>query len=391
MFAIPGKQVHFAIWHCDVLLDEPAREAARAWAGSGAEEPRFVPLPSPYTLPDYSDEWYNSENNEYGIYLPAPAPATSLRDRASRAATISGHPTGVKALDGILSGGYLPSDALVGIGGANGQGKTTTALELLENLTAADPEALGVYVVLDEPELPIRARRLQRHGLDREQARAALNTDAEAEIKPDLVIVPGEPDETFEDLLEQVRAEAAGRQVNMVIDSVQKLRTRASLGMGTRERVAAASQALRTAVLAGKGKLRILFTSEVARGSGDLKDSGALDYDADLILVASLNAGETAVSYRVAKNRYGTKVTLQVPVDLASQRLDPPPPPGDDVVWSRVRGALASATGDGWLSQRAVETAAGGNRGKVRACLKARTGLDVESGPAGYRLKCAQP
>lgn len=392
-YVAPGKKVAFAIWAPTPLLETETRTLAWELSGDVAE-PRFRAVTYPYDVPDVPADWGDADDVRDGIYL-APdvaAPSRSLRDRRTTDVTISGRPTGIAALDGILSGGYLPSDALVAIGGNYGQGKSTTLLEVLENLST-DPGTFNVYLVLDEPELPIRARRLQRRGLSREEARAALNTPTEEVIGDSIVVVTGLPGELFEDFLVQVLEEAAGRRVNLVIDSIQKLNTRAGVGKGAREKVGAASNALRAAVLAGCGKLRILFSSEVARGTGELKDSGSLDFDADLILLVGMNASEDALSFEVSKNRYGPKRTLTVGLDLAGQRLfDPadrtskprsqrkPPEP----VWPQVVKVL---TERGPLSGRGLEMWVKAKAARLRAELEARTAAgDVQYDGNVYRL-----
>lgn len=379
----PGRRVHFILWHPTPVYESDATSIV--WEMSGdASEPRFVQAANPFELPA-DIELPNGEWRAPMVYLPAETNTKTLRERRSSHARITGRPTGIKALDGILSGGYLPSNAVVAVGGDYGQGKTTCALEALENL-ATEPESFNVYLVIDEPEAPIRARRLQRRGYSREAARAALGSPAEDALEREsaLLVVPVAQDELFEDVLEQVKREAGSRQINVVVDSVQKLKTREGTGRGTLQRVTAASQAIRSAVNDGNGRLRIVFISEVTRGTGELKDAAALDFDADLTLIVSMNAAEDELAFQVRKNRFGPKTPFRVPLDREGQRLDPTP---HTELWHRARAFLAERPGDGCAAQTEIENALGGKRERVRQMLRVWVERKLlEKGKLGYRL-----
>ena len=385
VLVVPGEQVIFAVWSPERLDEAGTRELAWALSGDMAE-PRFQTLPYPFELPRLPESLGADDDDGVGIYLPA-APMKKLADRQTQAGAITGRPTGIAALDGILSGGYLPRDALVGIGGAFEQCKTTLTLEALENL-AAEPDSLNVLLALDEPETALRARRLQRRGLSREAARAALNTEAEHAMlaESDFSIVTAEPGELFEDFIALVLAEAGGRQVNLAIDSIQKLQTRTGAGKEPKARVSAASQAVRNAVTIGRGRLRILFTSEVVPRSGTLKDSSSLGFDADLIVLTTKNRTEDGLSLAVVKNRYGEKATLMVGLDRAGQRLYDvaagkaagKPATLRDKVW-RVLGDLGTAPGN------EIAKAVGGRKADVLAVLrKCREAGELAYGPEGF-------
>ncbi len=366
----------------EAILMAPSRPTnyeIAVWCNRVANGQRFAPASYPWSV------W-----PEDLIYLPAvrAAPIVTLRDRRSKASAISGYPTGLACLDAVLCGGYLPSDALVGVGGLEGAGKTLLQLAILEGL-AKEPRSVNVFYALDQPERHIRSRRLQRSGLSREEARAAVGTDAEDKLNAgvNLEIVPRVDGELFEDFLALVLAGAAdGQQVNLVVDSVQKLETREGVGRGDRERVGAASRALRAAV-SSQSKLRILFSSELALGSGNMKDSGSLKYDADLNMLVTRSENELRI--KIKKSRYGGEnEELKLAFD-ENQRLTDPGVDGLKVqVWNKIQAVLAET---GKASGAKIEDEVKGDTRVVRQVLKERVAVgdlvpEGKGRSAGYRL-----
>jgi hypothetical protein len=175
--------------------------------------------------------------------------------------------------------------------------------------------------------------------------------------------------------------EADGRPVLFVVDSIQKLVTRAGEGKGERERITASVDAIQASQ--ARYPSVVIMTAEIARGSGETKGSGSIDYGATLALRVRRTCDRVTVN--ITKNRHGGENPITLALDGAAQRLsDPAAADGARLeVWEQVRRALEE---HGPLSGKRLEPWVKSNA-KLRAVLKERvTAGDLAHDGTSYRL-----
>jgi hypothetical protein len=343
----PGKPTDAILWSAEPRTDAELR----AWSSSLPSPERIDVSVYPWTPPD-----------DALVYLPADARAvaTSFRDRRNVESTPSSAvllDTGIPALNKQFRVGALPMGARVVIGGLTGQGKTTLALHLAEAACARG--WFVVWLAYDESVDEIQARRLQRRGLP--LAELAKLDELDFFVWP-----PGEP---LEDLARAAHAEADGLPVLFVIDSIQKLETRAGDGKGERERITASVDTIQA--LQAKYPFVMVATAEIARGSGATKGSGSIDYGATLALRVRRNGDRLTVD--IPKNRHGCQEPFELALDRAAQRLlDPSAAVADEAklkVWEQVRRTLEER---GPLSRSGLEPWVVAMGDTLRAVLRER-------------------
>jgi hypothetical protein len=181
----------------------------------------------------------------------------------------------------------------------------------------------------------------------------------------DFFVVPaGTP---FEELARDAHAEASGRPVLLIVDSIQKLETRAGEGKGERERITAAVDAIQASQ--AKYPSIVVMTAEIARGSGATKGSGAIDYGATLALRVRRNGNLLAVD--VVKNRHGSEERFVLQVDFERQLLTAPVPPAQatPATVQRIKAELVAAAAARPRTRTALAKAVTGNTHVVRAAL----------------------
>ncbi len=366
----PGRSTIFALWFDEPQTMAGVRRFAREHLNpTGALEPRFLPAPDPCDLScvvvertetEYGPKERETELDTACVYLPAEETASTvltLADRKAKAAPALNGPalrTGLAALDAQFREGLdgLPLKARVVIAGPTENAKTTTALHFAE--TAREAGWFVVWIAIDEePEL-VEARLAQRRG---------------ARIEPESFHVVAPDGDPFELLAEMAHREAAGRPVMLVIDSVQKLLTRAGEGKGERERISAAVEVIQACQ--DRWPSIVVLTSEIARGSGETKGSGSIDYGATLSLRVKLTGDRLHVT--ITKNRYGTKQPITLGVDYAHQRLlesgTAKPDAEAGTLRARILAAVAELGDD--ASGRGVTDRVTGKAATIRAELRA--------------------
>lgn len=314
----PGRSTIFALWFDEPQMMAGVRRFAREHLNpTGALEPRFLPAPDPCDLScvviertktDYGATEQETELGTACVYLPAEETASNvvtLADRKAKAAPAGSGPvlrTRLAALDRQFREGVegLPLGALVVVGGQAGNCKTTLAVHLAEE--AREGGWFVVWLAIDEQVELVEQRLKQRRG-------AALN--------PEAFFVVGQDGDHYETLAEQAHREANGRPVLIVVDSLQRLLTRAGEGKGERERITAAVEAI--AKCQERFPSVVVATTEIARGSGEAKGSGSIDYLATLALRLARTGAKLNV--RVTKNRHGGEQPFALAVDFERQRL----------------------------------------------------------------------
>jgi len=346
VYAEGGEHVTFVVW-----WDAPRSSSdVKAWCDriSGdvddEKEPRF----------QAREQWRLPEES---VYLPgenARATALTLRERARANAlpTTVLLDTGIASLNAQLRGGGIPLGTRVLIAGRTGQCKTTLALHLAE--AASDQGWFVLWLAYDERAALITSRRLQRRGLSPEAAR--LLPQAELEKLEQLPFVVLDPDKPYEDLVREAFEEAGERPLLIVIDSIQKSETRAGRDKGERERLTAAVDTI--VEYQARYPAIVVATSELARGSEELKGSGALDYGGELTL--KVQRTEALLNVAIAKSRIGGEQPFKLALGAAAQRLS-------DADVAKAQQAVA-AVHDGVWEQ--VKAALGKHGPKSRSGLK---------------------
>jgi hypothetical protein len=293
-----GDRVHVALW----LGEERTPYAIDAWLQSiDREEPneRFQRL--------------DRTPRECWTKIEPVTRAASLRRPSF---TIQS--TGVAPLDALLATGGIPRGARVYVQAATGQGKSAFDLHVAEHFAASGLRVVWI-ATSDESIESINARRLQRVGYARDEAtRLALDGDATAlgKLNPSLEVLDGQAV-----YLEDVIASAPDL---LVLDPVQKVRTRAGEGCGELERIHAA------AGVAEQSGITLLAASSKVRGAGRRSKiesalGGAfIENGATLLLDLTLDGDRLRGS--VLKSRYGgAGESFELVLDAERQRLATPP------------------------------------------------------------------
>lgn len=245
-------------------------------------------------------------------------------------------PTGIATLDRVTSGG-IEVGAVHVIAGHPGAGKSSLAIDLAHRfaLSAAHVTILAG----DQADEAYVARFGQLEGLPRgfqkmrELREAAVARLGELQIR---IVDPIKHPRAFvvETASRSLRRRAGDAPGVLVVDSLQRARSRASDGVkDPRQRVDLVLDALRRAARTD-GHL-VLVTSEVARGSyaardkasrtdplAAAKESGGIEYAADLLLALDRTSDGGHVDAYLAKNRFGPdKISFALEIDTQSTRV----------------------------------------------------------------------
>lgn len=309
-------------------------------------------------------------------------------------------PTPFPALDRATRGGLRPGKLLI-LAGAPGAGKTSLAVQLARHFALAG-HPVGI-LASDEAADGLLVRWGQQEALARDQLEQGVHA-ARVFLAKQLAGVPlvlVDADESaacVEDLVDRVLAlsRELGRPGVLVVDSIQTARVQAHQveARSPRERVEATVNALKRAHR-GAGLL-VIATCEVSRGlyrgGADPKinplaagkESGSIEYAAEILLVLTSVAGESdLVDVAVAKNRIGggnEPFRLKLDRDRArfdETSLDPPDDEHDQDELDDARAARLEADAEKLLAAVLKALAKGAvitNQDQVRA-LAGQAGL----------------
>jgi DnaB helicase-like protein/bifunctional DNA primase/polymerase-like protein/primase-like protein len=224
--------------------------------------------------------------------------------------------TSLPWLDDMLDGGIEASDYIL-LGARPGIGKTALALQIARynaNINNGvlivsremGQRALTRRLICQESQVPLHV--LKRGDLSQAQTQAVAEAGERLRNMPLWLSVA----RTIEDLSDHVRSYGPGALRLIVLDYLQLVRRRNNNGGDTRHNIDYISQELRG--IANR-YAPVLCLSSLSRppkdvkeyepGMGDLKESGELEHDADIVWLMSRAPGAELCSLKIAKNRDG--------------------------------------------------------------------------------------
>ena len=219
-------------------------------------------------------------------------------------------------LDQMLDGGVESSDYIL-LGARPGIGKTALALQIARGVAAAGGGVLIVSREMGQRALVRRlicqASQVPLHVLKRGELSAHQN-ELVAEAGTALTRMPLwiSVSRTIEDLRQHVESYEPGALRLIVLDYLQLLRRRDRDTGDTRHNIDYMSQELRGIANRHAPVLCLSSLSRPPRdvrdyepGLGDLKESGELEHDADIVWLLTRDPGAALCKLRVAKNRDG--------------------------------------------------------------------------------------
>jgi replicative DNA helicase len=225
------------------------------------------------------------------------------QERANPAAI---HPTGLKPLDALLGGG-LRAGQLIVVGGRPGAGKSVLMLQML--LGSVSPAQAGLVVSLEMLAHELVERLRTRYS---EQQLAALNLryiDSTSNLGAITALVA----------VTARRMKLCG----VAIDYLQLLEVSGGSREGREREIARASRQMKR--LAMDLQLPVIVGSQLNRNaekSGkpslhDLRESGAIEQDADIVILLHKDVESGKTSVEVAKHRRGKTGRLDLQLDGA--------------------------------------------------------------------------
>jgi len=271
----------------------------------------------------------------------------NIREAHRTGQAITGLSTGFSTLDNIIHG-FWPNQ-LVLLAARTGQGKSTLAQNIAENIADAGLPVLFFTLEMSRYELQIRS--LARAGrIDSDRLSTGLITKEEAERMKDAVqIVNSRTNLLIHDegvTSTQTLASLARRHHEqhplglIVVDYIGLIQGQ---GENQTQRIASISRSLK--LLAQNLHVPILALSQMNRKQddrtnkepmlSDLRDSGALEQDADVVLFLYRESDHNddvedtgQVKLIVAKNRKGRSGTIELGWNKSSSRFLPTTPGG---------------------------------------------------------------
>jgi KaiC/GvpD/RAD55 family RecA-like ATPase len=258
----------------------------------------------------------------------------ALRERLELARDAVLVPTGIAPLDGVLRGG-LRTRRLMVVAGPPESGKTTLAAQIGRNM-ARNGIAVGQFD-LDDPG-GFDVRNLMSVGIVRGRAEKpdeATIKQAEAALGALPLEVIADDEDEIAAAFEKVAAAHPASTVAVVVDSLQKAAELAPED-SARGRVDSVLKELRA--LAKQHEAVAIATSEVSRAAyrsrrpkdaidpmAAPKESGGIEYGADVLLILTSPAGEPdLVDVFVSKNRLGrSKESFRLRLDRERATFEP--------------------------------------------------------------------
>lgn len=262
----------------------------------------------------------------------------------------SGIPTGFKSLDEVLTG--LKKNDLIVIGGQPASGKTALALSIMLNV-AVDQNLPVLYISLESSALELSKRIIRmRSGISGEKLDGAgkleLNEWAQLECKmKDVenapIFIEERPNLTIGHIRNIVRTQIEKNGIRLVIiDYMQLIKGRVDCRINREQEMSSISRELKS--LAKECQVPIVAISSLSRQLSnrqntnsnsrpqisDLRDSGSIEFEADVILLLyprdynglSDNFEEREdLTLIVAKNRDGECCNLDLKFNRSQLRI----------------------------------------------------------------------
>jgi replicative DNA helicase len=269
-------------------------------------------------------------------------------EEMQRGEGVSGVSTGFDGIDGY-TGGFQKTNLIV-LAARPGVGKTSLALNIAHNIGVEHGHAVAIFSLeMSSLELGERlmcssarvsSHKLRTGGLSGDDMAKLVQAAGHLE-KADIFIDDSSDLNMFE-LRAKARRLSAKQQLALIIVDYLQLMAGDSRAENRQQEVANISRSLKQ--LARELDVPIVAVSQLnrspdARASGephlsDLRESGAIEQDADLVLFlyedASDPASKGVVKLKVAKNRHGRVGTVRLAFNRDYTRFLPLSPSADD-------------------------------------------------------------
>ena len=252
-------------------------------------------------------------------------PETSLSIEGREKTGVSGTPTGIRSIDGVL-GGHQKSD-LVYVAARPGMGKTSFALSVLINIAKTGKAVAFFSLEMSRVQIVFRmasilsginAEMLAKHRLDRETKVKYYQIVDELNALP--IYIDDQAALTIHDIKTRVRTLREKHKIEAVfIDYVQLISAPKNKTANREQEVSAISRGLK--LIAKENDLPVIALAQLSRSLetrsdkrpmlSDLRDSGSLEQDADVVAFLyredyySKESGINTAEFIIAKHRNG--------------------------------------------------------------------------------------
>jgi len=261
--------------------------------------------------------------------------------------SLAGHSWGLKPLDGYTSG--LEDELLYIVGARPSSGKTTLCCQTALALAKA---GVGVmYVTMEMPVRQILMRFAQQEsGVSLWKFRnQTVQEDEVAKVFHAIRAIGKLPIEVVDylsllsDLVREAREGVLKRGVRVVfVDYLGLIRLRDTFRGTRNDHITEVSNAMKR--LAMDAHVPVVCASQLSRASdkegrkpqlSDLRDSGAVEQDADVAMLLHAEEGKEEVQLRIAKNRSGPMGVIELTFRREITRFDVPRAVADEDVPER--------------------------------------------------------
>jgi replicative DNA helicase len=252
-------------------------------------------------------------------------PETSESIEAREKTGVAGLPTGIRAIDSVL-GGHQKSD-LVYIAARPGMGKTSFAISVMLNMAQSGKPVAFFSLEMSRVQIVFRmasilsglnAEQLAKHRLDRDSKIKYYQTVDQLNALP--IYIDDNAALNVYDIKTRVRTLREKHKIEAVfIDYVQLIAAAKSKTANREQEVSAISRGLK--LIAKENDLPVIALAQLSRSLetrsdkrpmlSDLRDSGSLEQDADVVSFLyrqdyyDKNSGINTAEFIIAKHRNG--------------------------------------------------------------------------------------